>query len=68
MRNIKQNLFWAFTYNILGIPIAAGVLYPAFQLTLSPIIASGAMAFSSLFVVLNSLRLKRFWLTASTLG
>ena len=58
MRTIKGNLFWAFIYNILGIPVAAGVLYPFFGILLSPIIASAAMAFSSLFVVLNSLRLK----------
>ncbi len=59
MRNIRQNLFWAFIYNIVGIPVAAGVLYPFTGMLLSPIIASAAMAFSSIFVVLNSLRLKR---------
>lgn len=58
MRTIRGNLFWAFIYNILGIPIAAGVLYPFTGILLNPIIASAAMAFSSLFVVLNSLRLK----------
>ena len=59
IRNIKQNLFWAFCYNTLGIPIAAGVLYPAFGLLLSPMIGAVAMSLSSLFVVTNALSLKR---------
>ena len=59
MRNIKQNLFFAFVYNSLGVPIAAGVLYPFFGLLLSPIIAAAAMSFSSVSVVGNALRLRR---------
>ena len=60
MRTMRQNLFWALVYNSLGIPIAAGVLYPALGITLSPIVASAAMALSSVSVVGNSLRLRRF--------
>jgi len=59
MRNIRQNLFFAFIYNALGVPIAAGVLYPFFGILLSPIIASAAMAFSSVSVVWNALRLNK---------
>ena len=59
MKNIRQNLFFAFIYNVLGIPIAAGVLYPFFGLLLSPIIAAAAMSFSSVSVITNALRLSR---------
>lgn len=58
MRNICQNLFFAFIYNALGVPIAAGVLYPLFGLLLSTIIAAAAMSFSSVSVISNALRLK----------
>ena len=60
IRNIKENLFWAFAYNTIGIPIAAGLLYPSFKILLNPMIAAAAMAFSSVSVLLNALRLKRF--------
>lgn len=58
MRNIRQNLFFAFIYNSLGVPVAAGVLYPVFGLLLSPMIAATAMSFSSVSVIANSLRLR----------
>ncbi|MEK6661764.1 MAG: heavy metal translocating P-type ATPase, partial [candidate division NC10 bacterium] len=60
MRNIKQNLFWAFAYNVVLIPVAAGVLYPVFGMLLSPVLAGAAMALSSVTVVGNALRLRRF--------
>ena len=59
MRNIRQNLFFAFVYNSIGVPIAAGVLYPVFGLLLSPILAAAAMSFSSVSVITNSLRLRK---------
>ncbi len=59
MRNIRQNLFFAFFYNALGVPLAAGVLYPVFGLLLSPMVAAAAMSFSSVSVIANALRLRR---------
>jgi len=59
MRNIRQNLFFAFIYNAAGVPIAAGVLYPAFGILLSPIVAAAAMSLSSVSVIANALRLRR---------
>lgn len=60
MSNIRQNLFFAFIYNIIGIPVAAGILYPLWGLLLNPMIAGAAMAFSSVSVVTNALRLRQF--------
>jgi Cu+-exporting ATPase len=59
MANIRQNLFFGFIYNALGIPLAAGILYPAFGILLSPVIAGAAMSFSSVSVIANSLRLRK---------
>ena len=59
MRNIRQNLFFAFVYNVAGVPIAAGILYPWLGLLLSPMVASAAMTFSSVSVIANALRLRR---------
>jgi len=60
IRNIRQNLFWAFAYNVVLIPVAAGVLFPRFRVLLSPILAAAAMGLSSVTVVSNALRLRRF--------
>jgi Cu+-exporting ATPase len=59
MKNIRQNLFFAFIYNALGVPVAAGILYPVFGILLSPMIAAAAMSFSSVSVISNALRLRK---------
>jgi Cu+-exporting ATPase len=66
LTNIRQNLFWAFAYNAALVPVAAGALYPSFGILLSPMFAAGAMAFSSVFVVANALRLKRYKTTVGS--
>jgi len=66
MHTMRENLFWAFAYNVIGIPLAAGVLYPHFGVLLNPVIASAAMALSSVSVVTNSLRLRRWTPQRST--
>ncbi len=68
LTNIRQNLFWAFAYNAALVPVAAGALYPSFGILLSPMFAAGAMAFSSVFVVANALRLKRYHITQGANG
>jgi Cu+-exporting ATPase len=66
MRNIRQNLFFAFVYNTIGVPVAAGVLFPFFGILLSPMIASAAMTFSSVSVIANALRLRHTDLDAGS--
>ena len=60
MKNIRENLFWAFIYNVIGIPLAAGLLYPSYGLLLNPMVAALAMSLSSVSVVMNALRLNLF--------